>query len=59
MNAERVEDALICLKKAHAIIREINILQHMSIAQYRLGDKEGAQSQRRKHWLSQVMIPKF
>jgi tetratricopeptide (TPR) repeat protein len=43
MNVERIEEALEMFKKGHAIDpEEINILQHMSIAQYRLGDKEGA-----------------
>ena len=43
MNVERFEKALVMFKMGHAIDpEEINILQQMAIAQYRLDDKEGA-----------------
>ena len=43
MNGGQVEKALVIFKVGHAIDpEELNILQQMAIAQYRLDDKEGA-----------------
>ena len=60
MNVERFEEALEMFKKGHAIDpKEINILQQMAIAQYRLDDKEGAAESAEKALAVAGDDPKF